>query len=694
MATLEKIRSKAGLLVVVIGVALLAFVLGDILRGNKSMLRGNQLTIAEVDDNELSVRDYQDKLDEVYEVYRMNKGELDDETAESLREQTWNDFIQAAVMQEEYDQYGIDISVAELKDMVQGENIHPIIQQVFGDPNTGQVNREAIRNFLANLDGQFAQQKPFWLYIEKEVVSKKKISKFNNLVRKALYVTKNEVEMKMQEKTPVVNFDFIVKKYNDVPDSMFTVSNSDLQNYYNEHKNEFKQEASRDIAYVSFDVTPSQDDNLDAQEWINGIVNEFTQSENDAQFVALNSDLPFDSKYYKKGELPTRLDTLMFDHEKGYVYGPYFENQSYILAKLSDIKQLPDSVRASHILIKYDQGDKAGYDAAHHTLDSLKNLAENGADFSELAKKFSQDGSAQNGGDLGWFTEGKMVKPFSDACFFNNKGDLLIVDSQFGTHLIQVTDQGPKVKKVQIATLNRKVVPSDKTYQNYYTQANEFAAKNNTVDKFNLAAEKLGRRVQTVTENQRQIPGMESPRPLIRWAFEANKNDVSQIFEFGNRFILATVVEIREKGIASLESKKAVIERAVLKEKKAEYLKKQFAEALAAGKSFDQIVNEYQATQDQASDITFSSFQIPNYGVEHRVIATAVALDANAVSEPIEGQNGVFVVRVTGKTEGEPGNAVVEKNRMQTNYTSRVDRMLYPAIKDLCEINDYRSKFE
>ncbi len=695
MATLEKIRSKAGLLVVVIGVALMAFVLGDILTGNKTMFSGSSFDIADVDGTPLSVQSYQERLDEVFRVYEMNRGKIDEQTSESLREQTWNDFIQEAVMVQEYEALGMEISDAELQDMVQGDNIHPIIAQVFGDPNTGEVNRDGIRGFVAGLDGQYKDQKPFWLYIEKEVISKKKLSKFNNLVNKAVYVTKNQAEMVMNEKSPEVNFSFLVKKYADVADSTVSVSDSELQSYYNEHKHEYKQEAERDLDYVAFDVVASQEDNLDAQKWINDMAADFIATDKDAQFVSMNSDAPLDEKFYKAGELPTRLDTVMFAQEVGYVYGPYFENQTYKLSKLSEVMDLPDSVLASHILIKYDQNDRDGYVAARAKLDSLKLLVEEGtAKFDELAKVHSVDGSAPSGGDLGWFKEGQMVKPFNDACFFGQEGDLTIVDSQFGSHLIWVNKHGEKVQKVRVATVERLVQPSDATYQKFYSQANEFAGKNTTADLFITAAEAKGKRKVTVTENQRQIPGMESPRSLVRWAYEANVGDVSQVFEFGNRYIIATVSDVREKGIATLEQRKAIVEAAVVKEKKGDKLVAEVNELLAAGKSLKDAAAAIGGTLETAEAINFAAFQLPGFGIEHKVIAEAVALNEGDVSKAIAGQNGVYVLQVTSKKEIPAGDVLTEKTRLESGVKNRVEREVYPALKELANVEDMRSKFE
>ncbi|MEA3443274.1 MAG: peptidylprolyl isomerase [Bacteroidota bacterium] len=698
MATLQKIRNRGGLIVVIIGIALLAFVLGDILNSNSSSLfSDSSFEIANVDDQSIPVQFYQQKLNEAIEAIQLLRGgdNLDEQTIESLQEQTWNDIIQSAVLENDYQELGIGISNGELKDMFVGENIHPIVQQVFGNPDTKEVNTQAIQNFIKNIDGEFKEQKPILIYLEKEVIRKKKLVKYNNLVKKGVFVTKLQGEMAAQEKNPEVNFSFVAKKYSEISDSLVIVSEGDIQNYYDEHKNNYKQEASRGLAYVAWDVIASPADNEMANKWIHNIVKDFSEAENNVQFVNFNSDVSIDQKNYKKGELPERIDSLMFAADSGYVFGPYFENMTYKLAKLHAINYLPDSVKASHILIKYEQ-DQTQYDNARALLDSLKTLVEEGVDFAELAKTNSVDGSAQAGGDLGWFEEGAMVAPFNDACFNGVVGDLVIIDSQFGSHLIKVTGRGEEVKKVQVAIVQREVVPSSKTFQGFYLKASEFAGNNRNEEQFNAAIteQNLNKRVATVTINQKQVGGLENPREIVRWAFETEKGSVSnEVFEFGTRYVVAIVTDAKEKGLAPLEQKRPEIELAVKQQKKGELFAEKFNNSVSGGKSIVEIGQEYGIKVEQAEAISFASFQLPGYGAEHKVIATAIASEQDKISSAIEGANAVFVIQVSAKTEKTDLNPEVEKSRLMTAAQQRVDYDVYNSIKEKANVIDNRSKF-
>lgn len=696
MATLEKIRNKGGLLVtIIIGLALLAFILGDILNSTGGGA-SRDLTVAEVFDNELNVQDYQNRLNEVFDIYRQNRGEIDEQTADQLTNQTWDDFIKEAVLKNAFDAYGINVSLEELKDMIQGENLHPIITQVFGDPNTGQVNRDGIRNFISNINGEYAEQKPFYLYIEKEVYSKRKISKYNNLIKKALYTTTSQADLTLKGKTNNANIEFIVKNKAEVADSLVTYTEAEVKEYYEKNLSKYEMaNPTRDIMYVAYDVVPSSQDNQDALTWIKGIAAEFAASTNDPAFVNLNSDESYVDQYYGKGQLDLRIDSLMFASETGFTYGPYFDNMSYKLAKLSKIEQRPDSIKASHILIRNEKNDPAVATRSKQVLDSLKTLVESGANFAQLAITNSQDGSASKGGDLGWFKEGAMVKPFSDACFAGKKGDLIIVQTQFGDHLIQINEVSKLSKKIQVAILTRKVEASTQTYQDIYSKASTFSSENRDFTAFNAGVTKnsLTPRTATIMENDRSIAGLEQARDLIKWAYAANKNDVSEVFEFGNRFVVATLSNIKEAGILPLADVKAQVEAAVLQEKKGQYLLEKFNAAVSSGASFDALQSAVSGKRESAQAINFESFQIPGYGAEHEVIAHVSMMKKGEVSKPILGQNGVFVVRVNEVVPAPQGDIKMEKGRITSTKANIAETSSYNALKKIADVKDYRSRW-
>jgi len=488
MATLQTIRTKAGLLVaIVIGISLAAFILGDLLSGGTSIMNKNQMKIGEINGESIQYPEFQKQVEELGEIYKQNtqQSQLDENSWVQVREQTWQTTVQNIVMSDVYDDLGIEVSSDELYDMLQGSNLHPIIQQLFRDPNTGQVDRGAVVNFLKQLDTNVApEQKAYWLYLENQIVTERTQSKYTNMVGKGLYVTTNEAQQSVADASKQINFDYISLNLNTVADSAVKMSDSDLKAYYNSHKKEFKQEKIRDLEFITFDVKPSAADYKDAEKWINEIKDDFANATNNAQFVISNSDVTFDDTWYKRESLPENVATWIFEENPSAndVFGPYFENDSYSLAKLDSMSMMPDSVQARHILLKPNTQEELV--SMQNLADSLKTLIEKGGNFAALAMQYSTDqGSAMNGGDLGWFGRGQMVKPFEEAAFKNAKNEVSIVPSQFGIHIVQTTDRGKLTQQVRVATLVRKVQASTRTFQDTYALASKFASENTDAKK-------------------------------------------------------------------------------------------------------------------------------------------------------------------------------------------------------------------
>ncbi|MBN2350625.1 MAG: SurA N-terminal domain-containing protein [Bacteroidales bacterium] len=700
MATLEKIRNRAGLLVaIIIGMALFAFILGDLLSSGNSLFTNSQFEIAKVAGKSISYNVYQRKVDDLAEINKiqLQRNNLDEQTIDNIRTASWENLIQELVMDGEMKKLGIGVHSDELFDMIQGDDPHPLIKQMFTNPETGILNRSVLLSFLRQIQqDQSSEQKTYWLYLENEFIRQRMFTKYINLVKQGLYANSLEAKYAFINNNKKVNFDYVVQRYNTVPDSLISFSEEDLKKYYKEHKHEYEQEESRDIKYVYFEVVPSEADDQAAQKWISDILPDFTtiKAEDTRQYINLNSDFPYDDRNYKKEELPEIISEFMNAATPGDVYGPYFENGSYKLAKLAAINFLPDSVHARHILLQANQNN---VNQMYALADSLKTMINNGANFAALAMTHSTDGSAQDGGDLGWFKEGDMVKQFSDSCFYGKKGDLKIVGTQFGIHIIQILDQSRPVKKMQVGILARRVDPSDETDQVYYAKASEFAGLNNTWDKFNAAAAE--QKLPVLEQNglaplDKAIPGLESPRALIKWAYNADLQDVSEVFKLGNKYVIAAVAAVREKGYATLKEKQTEIEIEVIKEKKGAQIAENINKLLNSGSSLEDIGASLNTTVLSATGVSFNSRNLTGMGLEPKVIAAATYLEVDKLSKPIAGNNGVFVINVTSATDvPEEPNLAFEKSVLNRNYAARANYAAYEALKETAKIEDHREKF-
>jgi len=706
MATLEKIRTKAGLLVaIVIGISLAAFVLGDMLKSGSSMFQKDQMEVGEIDGESVQYPEFQKKLEELGEIYKQNtqQTQLDENGWVQVREQAWQGFIRRIVMGDVYDELGIEVSSDELFDMIQGANLHPIIQQLFRNPNTGQVDRGAVIRFLKSLENGVApEQRSYWLYLEKQIIEEREQTKYSNMVGKGLYVTSEEAQKSIAAKNKKVNFDYVALNFNSVADSAVTVTESDLKAYFDTHQDNYKQEKLRKIEYITYVVKPSKSDFEEAESWINEIKADFGTSTDNIQFVNSNSDESFVANWNKKDGLPENIGTWVFDEnaELNAVLGPYFKNETYTLAKINAIEMMPDSVEARHILLKVNTQEEVV--TVQALADSLKTAIENGSNFATLATKYSSDqGSAISGGDLGWFKRGQMVKPFEDAAFNNAKNEVAIVASQFGIHVIQTTKRGVESKQVQIAYLVRNVEASTRTIQNTYSLASKFAGENTNSEEFDaaVAEQKLSKRVISVRENDRQVAGLKNARALIRAAYKAEEGDIiissqeSPIFELGDNFVIAILTKVTEEGVAVFDDVRARVELGAVKDKKAEYLAEKANAALAGKTDLSAIATELESTVKNVTSIDFNTYSIPGLGLEPAVIGTVASLDVDQISKPISGMNGVYIVKVTSVNEGVAEDVANEQERLAQSFNSRASLQAFEAHRNSVEIVDKRSKF-
>jgi peptidyl-prolyl cis-trans isomerase D len=704
MATLQNIRNRGGLMVaIVIGLALGAFILGDMLNSGSKLMRPSQMKIAEINGESVQYPEFQKKVEQLSEIYKMNtqQTQVDENTWEQIREQVWQSYLQENILGKATDKLGITVSAEELFDLVQGNNPDPIIQQLFRNQKTGQVDKSAILQFLKSLDTNATPlQKSYWLYIESQIKQNKLHSKYNNLISKGLFVTSDEAKKSLAAKNQNASFQYVVLSYSSIPDGEVKVSDSELKEYYNKHKDEYKQDKTRKIEYVTFEVLPSAADNAATQKWVTDSKPEFASAKDNQQYINVNSDTRFDPSYFKKENLSPTLAEWAFSAQPGDIYGPYFENNAYKLAKIDQFKMLPDSVQASHILI--NPQSVGSVQKAQAKVDSIKKLIENGASFSELAMKFSEDkGSAVKGGDLGWFKRKQMVPEFEEAAFGGEVNKLTIARTQFGFHLIKPTKKGKETNEVRIAILSKNVEPSTETYQKIYAETSKFASENSTIESFNKSVleKKLDKKIATLKEADRGVSGLESSRQLVRAAFLAEKskvlvsNEGSSIFEFGNKFVIGVMTEATEEGNSTFEEAKIRVDLAVRKDKKAELLASKMSSAASGQSGLESVASKLSTTVKEASGVNFESTSIPSLGFEPAVIGTVSNLPENKISEPIEGNNGVYLAKVTTITKSADTNVNAEKNRLAQAMGYRSGSQVFESLKKLVDIVDKRSKF-
>ena len=698
MAVMTKIRNQSGILLITIGGAMLLFILGDLVGSGSTVFLDNDTDVATIEGKTIDYKEFENKVQQNVELYKSRSQQLtaDATTLEQIRNQTWNEYLQNLVLLEAAKNIGCNVSPDELFDLVQGANPHSSIIRNFSNPETGEFNRANVLRYLQSLeDDETGKEKQQWALFEQSIKKEQISNKYFNLVKKGLYASDIEAKRDFADKNKKLNISYVAKQYSSIPDSEITLTDADYKAYYDDHKNEpfyQQKEDARSLEYVVFEVLPSEADKKTTEETVQRLKEEFKTTNNDTLFVATNANTRNNINYYTAGSgaFPALIDSMLFNSEVGNVIGTYFDpsDNSYKLSKVLQEKFAPDSVKARHILVKIENGDTA---TAQNSVDSLKRLLKNGADFAKLAEDNSEDlGSAQEGGDLGWFTEGKMVPAFNDACFNGKTGDITSIISQFGVHLIEITEQTKQKKKLLIAVVDNELLPGKETYEKAYNESSSFSIKNNTTEKFKAAANEVGMRVaDNVLEGDKFLSGLENPRPLIKWAYSAEVGAVSEPFELGNKFVVAHLSAIKPKGTLSLAVVKDDITDKVRNAKKAEKIKDQLQ-----GNTLDDIASSAGEIVKTAQSVTFSSYAISGLSGEKALVGHVFGLEKGTVSEPIVGERGVYVFRVDEIIEvPENPNYSFNKTQLAQNLNNRVDYEVYKSLQDNADIDDNRAKF-
>lgn len=716
MSVLEKIRSKTGLLVGIIGLALVIFILESLLGSGSALFANNDTLVGEIAGDKIDYNTFNTKVEQqVMQIQQSNpQAQINDQTKEQIVNQVWQEMINERVNKKQFSKLGISVSADELYDQML---VHPhqyVLQQVT-DPNTGKI----IADF-ANPDGSLnvvkladwvskmtPEQTKFWKQLETQISEVRAAEKYNALVKKGMYVTSAEAKDAFIAQTKQVSTSYVMKRYASVSDSTVKVSEEEINNYYNKHKAFYKVgQTTRKIEYVSFDVLPSNKDYESLQKEAMDVVDIFKTktAKEDSSYISQETEggQVMISSYNKKNMIIS--DSSVYTAPKGTVFGPYTEGTFIKIYKLTDTKSVADSAKVRHILIGL-QSQKTQTqrtpEVARRIADSLTVLIkEKKVSFDTLVKTMSDDGgSIEKGGDYGWFDENKgFVEPFKNAGLMGTVGNISVVPTQFGFHIIEVLAVSKtRHNSYTVAQISKLIAPSSETNKEYYKLASEFAGKNTNTETFNKAieTEKLNKRIaDDVKESDKNLPGLEEAKDMIRWIYKAKKGDVSEVFEFKDRYVVANLTSIKEQGIAPLEEVKEDVTKKAIRDKKAEQFIAEFTTKAGASKSIDDIASKMNLIVEKADNLTFASYNIPAIGREDALIGTATAMKNGAISKVIKGDNGVFVVFINAVNEAAlPKDFKGKQKELEQAANGRVDYEMYDALKEKAEIEDHRGKF-
>lgn len=701
MALINTLREKMGpLIVIAVGICILAFIAADLLGPNSALFGSSRNEVGEISGETITIQEYQSQVEELRNNYQMQTNRTPSENEmTSIRQQAWDFLIVKKAFQKQYDELGIEVTDDEVVDMVQGNNIHPELVQAFTNPETGEFDKNQVLAFLQNVGQAPEPQQAAWFNFERSLHPSRLRIKYDNLLLKTNYVTAEEAKREYQQENTVAEVKYLYVPFYSISDTAINVTEAQLKDYIKENSEQYQIEDTRSIKYITFPIQPLADDSLYFKQELERLKTEFKGVEDDSAFARLNTDGTSSFQTLKIGQLPKSLQSNATNLTPGDVRGPYYEEGSYRLFKVSAIDQdTVYSAKASHILFKADPADQNAKAAAKKEAENILKEIRSGASFEEMARQHSDDPSASRGGDLGWFPQGRMVQPFEDAVFGANSEGLVnrVVETNFGYHIIKVT--APKTNlNYKIATIEREITPSETTRNQALRKADYFAATSKSEQDFIANAEKDGLQIQEATrieKDARSFGNFGNTREMIRWMFtEASKGDVSSVFEVENNFVVAVVTGETEKGTADLEAVQEEVTTKVRNKLKAEQIIKRLKEQQG---TLEELATKYGADAKvyNSSDLKLNSNTLPNVGFAPAAVGKAFALKQGERSKPVIEDNGVLVMELLSITEApEIADYTSYKNQVQQKLESRASFDIMEAIKENAEIEDYRYKF-
>ena len=704
MAIIGKIRKHSGLAVIIIGVAIAAFVIGDF---GKKRTHGTT-DIGTVNGESILYGDFNTKVDQALEAQKENSGseKLSDQDAYQIRQTTWNNEVKTILMSEEFDELGLTVSPEELFDQVQGKQPHRYILQYFKDPNTGQYDPALVLNYLKNLDKMEPKSKEMWIRFEKAIKEDRQDTKFNNLISKAYYMPTAFLKKDYIRQTKSVKLRVIAPALTAIPDSIVKLTDADYQKFYDKNKPYFYQdEPFRDLEYVTFDVAPSDIDRKKIAEDVALLFKDFSGAADALTFANANSDQKADTTFVKKGTLPASLDSLAFISPAGTYFSPFEFKNNWYMAKLLAVQERPDSMRGSQILIAFtspgNEAIKLTKEQAKVKADSLLNvLKKNPEKFAELAKKFSDyPGAKEDGGDLKWFLDGNPgLAPFYNAGLTMKPKELKQIETRIGYSVFMLAEKTKPVKKVQVALLTRAIEPSNQTFQDYYTKASTFAGQNKTQQAFDKAAAAAGLQKRTspnLRAMDNNLMGLPSAREVVRWAFAENTKtgEVSPVFDLSGKYLIAILKRVVEKGQQPLESMKERLEPSVRNMKKASMMADKIKQSMTGTTDINALAAKM-GTKVDTTVLTFLGFSRSPIGREMELIGPIFTYKAGQNQGPLTGNYGAYYLTVDEVIEAPAKeDFTLEKTQHSQMFSQRVTTSLYKAIEKTAKIVDNRIKF-
>ena len=708
MATLQKIRDKGTLLVIVIGVALLAFVLGDLFTSGTTLFGKVRDKAFVVNGEVISTQQYADKITEFEEFQKMISGQssLDENTSSQIREAVYQQMIRERLLDDQTKELGLTVTKAELNDLVHGENISPVLQQLpfFLDPQTGMFSRSALIEFINTINmpspgpqeqALVNQYKSLWLFIEEMVRTQRLEEKYITLLTHAVIVNDQEAKTSFDLSQQNADIAYVMQSYFTIPDSAVTVTDKEIQDYYNAHKASFRLEAPLvKMSYFSKEIVPSSEDFAEAEAESKKAFTELQNAANPMSVVADYSDTPYRDVFVSEFMLTPSQIEFVRSAAINEIAGPKREDDAYQIIKLIDKTVAPDSVRLRIMAIP--NASTVGQDSiVTHFTDSIYGLLQGGSSFAEVANSLNPN---SNGGEVGWAREIDLIQMGSglvQAAFNTPVGQPVKLSVPGQQLILQVEERTSPINKYKVAIINMPVVASEKTSNNIDNELNQFVSAPDVKTKFNELASEKGFMVIpniTVSANDFSLAQIPGSRQIITWAANEKERGSVKKFDLTNMRVIARMEQVIPAGTTPLSEVSSGIRMQLVNEKKAgKIITDLQAQNLTS-------LDAYAAAMNSATDtvrfVNFNTRNITGLGVEPALNAVSAFAPINKVVGPMKGNMGVYVTQVSNRTQGtEIYDAETQKTSMLNNNAYRMQMQSVEILKNKLGVEDNRFKF-
>lgn len=651
MSIIQDIRDKyAKVTVVLVALALLGFILTDYFAGKSRMGGQMETSVGTVNGKSISFDEFNPMVTQAEENMKSQGYPQNAAITQQALEQAWNQKVSETLLRQELNLLGIEVGKKELGDILYGINAPQDLQNQFRDSKAGLYNGTLAKQNIDQLlkSGTPEQKTSIGNYIN-ALANMRMSEKYSSLFANSTNYPRWIIEKQNAENSQLARISLVRELYTSIPDSAVKVSDAEIEQYINKYKNQFKQQESRSIYYVSFSAAPSATDTAAVRNEVANLKERFKTAENLEQFLA-GEGAQYYNGFVSAKSIQQQMKDSIFKTPVGEVYGPYLDAGTYVLARMVGKITMPDTVTIRHILISTQNRDSA---TAYNLCDSLQKAVAAGAIFDSLVAKFSDDpGSKATGGKYENVPSGQMVGPFNDFIFLRSAGSKGIVKTDFGFHYIEVLSQKGSGPAYKVAYLPREIVVSQETDNAALNKANAFAGDCKDLTAFEknydqkLKAQGLIKGSATdITPVAFEVRGVGASRSFVRAIYEADKGDVLKPERIDNNYIVAAVYDVTKEGTATVNAARAAVDPVLRNKKKAQMLSKKIGNPTTLEQAASVLGGK---AVEVADSIRMTGALTGSFGYEPRV--TGAAFNASnkgkAVVGPIEGLSGVFMIRV------------------------------------------------